>query len=66
MDFAGWFDAYLGGRWYTFAPCNNVPRIGRVLIARSRDATEVAISNTFGASILASFQVYTEEILAAA
>ena len=38
MDFAGWFEAYLGGRWYTFDPRNNMPRIGRVLIARGRDA----------------------------
>ena len=37
MDFAAWFEAYLGGRWYTFDPRNNVPRIGRVLIARGRD-----------------------------
>src|SRR5690606_1186891 len=42
MDFAGWFEAYLGGKWYTFDPRNNVPRIGRVLIARGRDAADVA------------------------
>ena len=48
MDFAGWFDAYLGGRWYTFDARNNTPRIGRVLIARGRDAADVAIATTFG------------------
>ena len=62
MDFAGWFEAYLGGRWYTFDPRNNVPRIGRVLIARGRDAVDVAISNTFGRNTLAGFKVFTDEI----
>ena len=62
MDFAAWFEAYLGGRWYTFDPRNNVPRVGRVLIARGRDATDVAISNTFGPNILAGFRVWADEI----
>jgi transglutaminase-like putative cysteine protease len=62
MDFAGRFEAYLGGRWYTFDPRNNVPRIGRVLIARGRDATDAAISNTFGPNKLVSFKVYTDEV----
>jgi transglutaminase-like putative cysteine protease len=62
MDFAGWFEAYLGGRWYTFDPRNNVPRIGRVLMARGRDATDVAIATTFGPNVLASFKVWTDEV----
>ncbi len=62
MDFAGWFEAYLGGRWYTFDPRNNVPRIGRVLIARGRDAADVAISTTFGPNTLKSFKVWTDEV----
>jgi transglutaminase-like putative cysteine protease len=65
MDFAGWFEAYIGGHWYTFDPRNNMPRIGRVLIARGRDAADVAISNTFGPNFLAGFAVYTEEVPAA-
>lgn len=60
-DFAGWFEAYLGGRWYLFDPRNNVPRIGRVLIARGRDAADVAISSTFGPNELVSFTVYTDD-----
>ncbi|MCB0109267.1 MAG: transglutaminase family protein, partial [Caldilineaceae bacterium] len=52
MDFAGWFEAYLEGQWYTFDPRNNTPRIGRILIAQGRDATDVAISNTFGPNTL--------------
>jgi transglutaminase-like putative cysteine protease len=62
MDFAGWFDAYLGGRWYTFDARNNVPRVGRVLIARGRDAADVAIATTFGPNVLKSFLVRTDEI----
>jgi len=62
MDFAGWFEAYLGGTWYTFDPRNNVPRIGRVLIARGRDASDVAISTTFGPNTLQSFRVWTAEV----
>ena len=62
MDFAGWFEAYLGGTWYTFDPRNNTPRIGRILIARGRDAADVAISTTFGANALESFRVWTDEV----
>lgn len=62
MDFAGWFEAYLDGKWYTFDPRNNVPRIGRILIARGRDAADVAISCSFGITILQSFKVITEEV----
>jgi transglutaminase-like putative cysteine protease len=62
MDFAAWFEAYLGGHWHTFDPRNNVPRIGRVLIARGRDATDVALTNTFGPNTLKSFKVWTDEV----
>jgi transglutaminase-like putative cysteine protease len=62
MDFAAWMEVYLDGGWQTFDPRNNVPRIGRVLIARGRDAADVAISTTFGPNILESFQVWTDEI----
>ena len=64
MDFAAWFEAYLGGRWYTFDPRNNVPRIGRVLIARGRDAIDVAIATTFGPNTLVSFKVFSDEVAA--
>lgn len=62
MDFAGWFEAYLGGDWHVFDPRNNVPRIGRVLIARGRDAVDVAISTTFGPNVLERFVVVCEEV----
>ena len=61
MDWAGWFEAYIGGDWYTFDPRNNTRRIGRVLIARGRDAADVAISMTFGPNVLEGFRVWAEE-----
>jgi transglutaminase-like putative cysteine protease len=62
MDFAGWFEAFLGNTWYTFDARNNVPRIGRVLIARGRDASDVALSSTFGPNELTCFKVWCDEI----
>ncbi|MGP9812270.1 transglutaminase-like domain-containing protein [Rhodopseudomonas sp. NSM] len=62
-DFAGWFEAYLGGHWHTFDPRNNVPRLARVLIAQGRDAADVPITQTFGPNTLVSFKVWTDEIV---
>ena len=65
MDFAGWFEAYIGGTWYTFDARNNTPRVGRVLMARGRDAADVAISMTFGPNVLEGFRVWAHELKAA-
>jgi transglutaminase-like putative cysteine protease len=62
-DFAAWFEAYLDGQWFTFDTRFNTPRIGRVLIARGRDAADVSISNTFGPNILKSFKVWSDEVI---
>ena len=62
MDFSAWFEVFLGDRWYTFDARHNHPRIGRVVIARGRDAADVAISTTFGPAQLARFAVITEEV----
>ena len=62
MDFSAWFEAYLGGQWYVFDARNNVPRIGRILIARGRDAADVAITTTFGPNTLESFRIWTDEV----
>lgn len=62
MDFSAWFEAYIGNHWHTFDARNNVPRIGRVLIARGRDASDVAISSTFGLNVLSGFRVWTDEL----
>ena len=61
-DFAAWFEAWIGGRWHLFDPRNNVPRIGRILMARGRDASDVAIATTFGPNTLERFTVWTDEI----
>jgi transglutaminase-like putative cysteine protease len=66
MDFLGYLEVYLdgpqGGRWYAFDPRNNQPRIGRLLMAYGRDATDVALSTIFGPAYLAQFDVVTDEI----
>jgi transglutaminase-like putative cysteine protease len=62
MDFSAWFQAYLGDRWWTFDARHNKPRIGRVLVAVGRDATDVAITTSFGNSKLIRFEVVTEEV----
>jgi transglutaminase-like putative cysteine protease len=66
MDFSAWFEVYLGGRWYTFDARHNTPRIGRILMGRGRDATDVAITTSFGVCKLTSFTVVTDEIKAPA
>ena len=59
-DFAAWFEAYLDGQWHTFDARNNVPRIGRILMARGRDAADVAFATTFGPNTLQSIRVWTD------
>jgi len=62
MDFSAWFEVYLGGAWHTLDARHNKPRIGRVVMARGRDATDVAISTAFGSASLSRFDVITEEV----
>jgi transglutaminase-like putative cysteine protease len=62
MDFSAWFEVFLDGRWFTFDARHNCPRIGRILIARGRDAADVAISTSFGSAKLARFKVISEEV----
>ena len=64
QDFAAWIEVFLGDRWHTFDPRNNDPRIGRILIARGRDAEDVPLTLTFGPNLLTDFLVITEEIAA--
>ncbi len=63
MDFSAWFEVYLGGRWHTFDARHNTPRIGRVLMAVGRDASDVAISTSFGMTTLAGFKVWTDDVV---
>ncbi len=62
MDFSAWFDAYLDHRWYTFDARHNRPRIGRILMARGRDAADVPLSNSFGMTTLRHFEVWSDEV----
>jgi transglutaminase-like putative cysteine protease len=62
MDFSAWFEVYLGGKWHAFDARHNVPRVGRVLVARGRDAADVALTTTFGITRLESFRVGTVEL----
>lgn len=62
MDFSAWMEVYLGGRWWTFDPRNNIPRIGRIVVARGRDAADVPLINSFGPHVLKSFRVWTYEV----
>ena len=62
MDFSAWFEVYLGGRWYAFDARHNAPRIGRIVMARGRDAADVALSTTFGRNTIKRFNVVTDEI----
>ncbi|WP_291687869.1 transglutaminase family protein [Bradyrhizobium sp.] len=66
MDFSAWFEVYLDGRWFTFDARHNHPRIGRIVMARGRDAADVAISTNFGPVQLVKFSVLTEEVTSAA
>lgn len=62
MDFHAWFEVYLGGRWYPVDARHNVPRIGRVLMARGRDAADTALTTSFGTTKLIEFKVISDEI----
>ena len=62
MDFSAWFEVFLGDRWYTFDARHNTPRIGRVVMARGRDAGDVPITMAFGQNTLQKFEVTTYEV----
>jgi transglutaminase-like putative cysteine protease len=62
MDFSAWMEVFLGGRWHTFDPRNNVRRIGRIMVAYGRDAADVPLIHSFGAHKLTSFKVWTDEV----
>lgn len=65
MDFSAWFEVWLGDAWHTFDARHNMPRIGRILMATGRDATDVALTNSFGPCRLLRFDVHTDEVAAA-
>jgi len=62
MDFSAWLEVFMGGRWYTVDARHNARRIGRVVMARGRDAADVALTTSFGNTQLSKFVVWTDEI----
>ena len=62
MDLSGWFEVYLGDRWYTFDARHNKARIGRIVMARGRDAADVALTTNFGRAILKKFFIISDEL----
>ena len=62
MDFSSWFEAWIGSQWWTFDPRNNEPRIGRVVIAYGRDASDTAMVTTWGKATLEQMVVWADEV----
>ena len=62
MDFCAWMEVYLGNRWWTFDPRNNMPRVGRVLLGRGRDALDVAMVTSYGSPKLKQMTVWADEV----
>jgi len=62
MDFSAWIEVFLEGQWHTFDPRNNIPRIGRIVVARGRDAADIPLTTSFGPHLLKSFRVWTYEV----
>jgi transglutaminase-like putative cysteine protease len=62
MDFSAWFEVYLEDRWWAFDARHNQPRIGRILMATGRDASDVAITTSFGSADLRYFSVISDEV----
>jgi transglutaminase-like putative cysteine protease len=65
MDFSGWFQVWLSGKWFTFDARHNVPRRGRILMGTGRDAADVALSTSFGRMELKKFLVVSDEVVKA-
>jgi transglutaminase-like putative cysteine protease len=62
VDFSGWFEAYLDHQWYTFDARHNIPRVGRILMARGRDAVDTAFTTSFSQANLQQFGVWTDKV----
>lgn len=62
MDFSAWFDVFIGDGWYTYDARHNEPRMGRILMARGRDATDTALTTAFGTALLTGFAVHADEV----
>ena len=66
MDFSAWADVFLDDKWHAVDARHNVPRIGRIVMAHGRDATDAAISTAFGTAELVHFKVVCDEVISQA
>lgn len=62
MDFYAWFEVYMEGAWRTFDARHNIPRTGRVLIGRGRDAVDVALATIYGNARMSRFEVWAAQV----
>ncbi len=64
MDFSSWFEVYLDHKWYTFDARHNIPRVGRILMVRGRDAVDTALTTSFSIQPinLLEFTVCSDEV----
>lgn len=62
MDFHAWFEVWLEGTWYAFDARYNQPRVGRIAMAKGRDAADTAFATTFAPATLTNFKVWTDEV----
>jgi transglutaminase-like putative cysteine protease len=62
MDFHAWFEVYMEGEWRTFDARHNRPRTGRVLIARGRDAVDVALATIYGSAQMTTIEVWAVQV----
>jgi transglutaminase-like putative cysteine protease len=60
MDLHAWFEAYVGGRWFTFDGTQQSPRGNRIAIGYGRDAADVALTSNYGALELTAMKVRVE------
>jgi len=63
MDLHAWFEVRLADGWYAFDARHNVPRAGRVAMAKGRDAADVAFTTAFGDAPMTTFEVWADEVV---
>jgi transglutaminase-like putative cysteine protease len=61
MDLHAWFEAYVGGRWYTFDATQAELKGGYVAVGYGRDAADVAVFNQFGPAVYPTAQTVRVE-----
>ena len=61
MDLHAWFEAYVGGRWFTFDGVQKQCCGNRIMIGYGRDAADVALTANYGALQLNSMKVTVEQ-----